>query len=268
MSSIIKDNTNNAKQYGDSRKLAARARLAQEYTIAEIGWFPWVAGQLPLKSGDSVLDLGCGPGWFWAGVADRMPEKLELTLADLSPGMVKEAVERCKALPFASVRGEQADAAALPFPDGVFDGVIAMHMLYHVADPALAIAEMFRVLKPGGFLAATTNGTGNMREIYELTTTLGSPPVDPSALAFGYEVAERLMRSQFGNVAMAQHPSRLRITEPEDVFLALTSYPPGDGATEPQLAKFREAIADAFRRGSGVLEVEKETAVFLSRRMA
>lgn len=265
MSSISNDN---AAQYGDSRKLAARARLNREYTVAEAGWFEWIAGKLPLKSGDRVLDIGCGPGWFWAATVGSLPENLDLTLSDLSPGMVQEAVERCQALPFGSVRGQQADAGALPFEDSSFDAVIAMHMLYHLPDPAAGIAEMHRVLKPGGFLAVTTNGIGNMRGLYELTTVFGSAPVDPAAVAFGYDDADRLMRSQFGDVAFSQHPARLRITEPEDVFLALTSYPPGNGASETELIRFREAIADAFQQGNGVLEVEKETGLFLSGKTA
>ncbi|NKM19687.1 methyltransferase domain-containing protein [Rhizobium laguerreae] len=265
MSSITADN---AGQYGDSRKLAARARLHRQYTIAETAWFPWVAAQLSLKPGDRVLDVGCGPAWFWAATAGLLPADLDLTLADLSPGMVDEAVARCGALPFGSVRGCQADAAALPFEDGAFDAVVAMHMLYHLPDPAAGIADMPRVLRPGGLLAVTTNGAGNMREIYALTTVFGSAPSDPAAEAFGYDAAERSMRSQFGNVTMSQHPASLRITEPEDVFLALTSYPPGDGAGETQLISFRQAIADAFSQRSGVLEVRKETALFLSRKTA
>ncbi len=79
---------------------------------------------------------------------------------------------------------------------------------------------MFRVLKPGGFLAVTTNGAGNMRALYALTTVFGSPPFDPAGAAFGYDAAERIMRAQFGNVTMTKHPARLRVTEPEDVFLA------------------------------------------------
>jgi len=263
MSSIT---SGNAEQYADSRKLAARGRLNREYTIAETGWFPWVARQLPLKAGDKVLDIGCGPGWFWASVVKDVPENLDLTLADQSSGMVEEAVERCRTLPFGSVAGRQADAAALPFENGSFDAVIAMHMLYHVADQPAAIAEMFRVLKPGGTLAVTTNGAGNMRELYALTTVFGSPPVDPGGAAFGYDKAEAMMGAAFGNVAFSEHPARMRITEPEDVFLALTSYPPGDSASEPQLAAFREAIAEAFERNGGVLEVGKETGLFISRK--
>ncbi|WP_159593556.1 class I SAM-dependent methyltransferase [Chelativorans xinjiangense] len=250
MSSISEDN---AKQYGDSGKLAARARLHKEYTVAEIGWFAWVAQQLPLKSGDRVLDIGCGPGWFWAATTRLLLEGLDLTLADLSPGMADEAMKRCQSLPFGSVRGRQADAAALPFDDGSFDIVIGMHMLYHLPDPAVGIAEMYRVLKPGGFLAVTTNGVGNLRNLYALTTVFGSAPVDPAGVAFGYDTADQLMRSQIGNVMFAQHPARLRITDPEDVFLALTSYPPGDEASEAQLIEFREAIANAFEKGNGVL---------------
>ena len=263
MSSI---SSGNAAQYGDSRKLAARARLHREYTIAETGWFPWVAGQLPLQTGNRVLDVGCGPGWFWAATASELPGKLHLTLCDLSPGMVQEAVERCRTLPFESVTGRQGDASALPFEDGSFDAVVAMHMLYHLAVPSKGIAEAHRVLKPGGFLAVTTNGAGNMRELYALTAVFGSPPVDPAGAAFGYDAAERLMQAQFGNVTMAQHPARLRVTSPDDVFLALTSYPPGDEADEAQLDRFRDAIDCAFRAGNGVLDVEKETGLFISRK--
>jgi SAM-dependent methyltransferase len=256
----------NAEQYADSRKLAARGRLHQEYTIAETGWFPWVAQQLPLKSGDAVLDIGCGPGWFWASVAAELPEELSLTLADLSPGMLQEGLERCQALGLATVTGQEADATALPFSDASFDTVVSMHMLYHVADQAKAIAEMHRVLKPGGHLAVTTNGAGNMRAMYALTSVFGSPPYDPAGAAFGYETAERLMLAEFGNVTTREHPAHMRITDPEDVFLALTSYPPGDRASEEELAAFREAIEEAFRAGGGVLDVGKETAVFVSRK--
>lgn len=53
---------------------------------------------------ENGIDTRC-PGWFWAAAASELPENLNLTLSDLSPGMVQEAVERCRPLSFASVTG-------------------------------------------------------------------------------------------------------------------------------------------------------------------
>jgi SAM-dependent methyltransferase len=180
--------------------------------------------------------------------------------------MVEEATGRASGLRNWSVRGKVANVSALPFPDGSFDTVFAMHMLYHVPHPAAGIAEIARVLRPGGIAAVTTNGANNLRGLYALTAAFGSSPSDPVVDIFGFETAERMLRSQFGNVTILSHPGGLRITEPEDVFLSLTSYPPGDAASEDQLAVFRESISTAFALGGGVLEVETEVGLFLSRK--
>lgn len=255
-----------AAQYSTSDKLAARARLHTKYSVSDEGWFEWVARRLGLREGDSVLDIGCGPGWFWHAAAPLLPTRLTLTLVDQSPGMVREALERCRTLNQWSVSGIEADAAMLPLPDASVDAVVAMHMLYHVPDQARAIAEMHRVLKPGGVLAVTTNGADNLRDLYALTTIFGAEPVEPVATIFGLEIAEARLRAQFGNVTREIQPARLRITSPDDVFLALTSYPPGDGAPDDQLAAFRTAIDAAFARGNGVLDVPKQVGLFLSRK--
>lgn len=253
-------------QYTTSDKLAARAQLYQRSEISEIGWFPFVAQRLGLENGDKVLDIGCGPGWFWAANADALPGHLDLTLADKSAGMVSEALERCRPLRHWTVTGREADASALPFADASFDAVVAMHMLYHVPDATVAIAEMHRVLKPGGILAVTTNGERNLKELYALTTAFGASPTEPVAAIFGFAHAERLLRERFGNVTAATQPARLRVTDPEIVFLALTSYPPGETAPDDQLAAFRDRIGEAFARGGGALDVEKQSGVFVSRK--
>jgi SAM-dependent methyltransferase len=254
------------KQYGTSEKLAARGRLHRNYSTAEVPWFTWVVMNLDLAPSARVLDIGCGPGWFWAATADDLPNDLDLTLADLSPGMVAEAMGRVSGLKSWTVHGAEADVAALPFPNESFDAVFAMHMLYHAPDPAAGIAEIARVLRPGGIAAVTTNGPNNLKELYALTTAFGGKPKEPVADVFGFEAAERLLRAAFGNVAVNKHPGGMRVTEPEDVFLALTSYPPGDSASEVQLAAFRDAIDDAFARGGGALEIETEVGLFVSRK--
>ena len=62
-----------ATQYSDSSKLAARARLHREFSTAEVGWFTWVARQLPVSPGAKILDVGCGPGWFWPEAVAALP---------------------------------------------------------------------------------------------------------------------------------------------------------------------------------------------------
>jgi SAM-dependent methyltransferase len=262
------DATANDRQYGTSSKLAARARLHQLYGHDEEPWFSFVATRAELKSGDRVLDIGCGPGWFWAGAADVVSDRIDLSLADLSAGMVEEAVQRVRELDRDwTITGRVADISALPFPDSSFDAVIAMHMLYHVPDPATAIAEAARVLKPGGRLVVTTNGVGNLRALYEISgKAFGIDGTDPAAAIFGFEEAEALLRAALGNVETHRNPGSLRITEPEHVFEAQTSYPPGEDATAEQLTALRAAIAEAFSKGDGVLEMGKEMGAFVSRK--
>ena len=247
-------------QYSDSSKLAARARIHQ-FGHAEVPWFPWVAQHLPVARGASILDVGCGPAWFWPEAITVLPPEQMLTLFDQSPGMVDEALQRCRALSFAAVEGETGDAADLPFADASFDAVIAMHMLYHVADQAKAISEFHRVLKPGGTLLVSTNGVDNMRELYQLTTVFGGTPHDPAAEAFGFDRAAALLEQQFGNVALDIHPATMRVTDAEVVFLALTSYPPGESAPSDKQQAFRDAIDKAFSDGGGGIDVTKQVGV-------
>ncbi|MHA6298899.1 class I SAM-dependent methyltransferase [Devosia sp. CAU 1758] len=252
-------------QYSDSAKLAARAKLHQ-FGHADVPWFTWVAQRVAVEEGGAVLDVGCGPAWFWPEAFVVLPPNLNLTLFDQSLRMVEEALERCGPLPLESVKGKVGDAAALSFADASFDAIIAMHMLYHVADQEKAMAEFRRVLKPGGSLVVTTNGIDNMRELYALTTVFGSAPHDPSADAFGLKRAEALMHAEFGNVALEVHPATMRVTDPEVVYLALTSYPPGETAQPEQQRAFRDAIDKAFSEGGGAIDVTKQVGVLTARK--
>src|SRR4029453_13286656 len=101
-------------QYRDSTRLAARARLHVKYGTARVAWFPWVATQIDWRAGAPGA-AGGRVGWG-AGAPRPRPGGLRLTLTDLSPGMVTEAVGRVAGLGrHRRIDGRVADAQALPF---------------------------------------------------------------------------------------------------------------------------------------------------------
>jgi ubiquinone/menaquinone biosynthesis C-methylase UbiE len=104
---------------------------------------------LRLRNGSRVLDLGCGLGDDTFQIAERVGPGGRVTGVDVSTSMIDEARRRAeeRGLP---VDFEVGDSQALRFDTGAFDGVRAERMLMHVPDAERAIAEMARVLAPGG----------------------------------------------------------------------------------------------------------------------
>lgn len=97
-----------------------------------------------------ILDVGCGTGEITARLAETY-ERATITGVDLIERHLEQAAERCARFG-RRVAFRAADAFALPFGEGTFDLVVCRHMLQAVPRPSDAIAEMVRVLRPGGRL--------------------------------------------------------------------------------------------------------------------
>ncbi len=108
-----------------------------------------------LRSGDLLLDVGCGPGSITVDLASRVGRVIGV---DLAEGVLKEARERAEGV--ANVSFQAADVYDLPFEDGAFDVVHAHQTLQHLADPVRALREMRRVCRPGGIVAARDSDYG------------------------------------------------------------------------------------------------------------
>lgn len=96
----------------------------------------------------TILDVGCGPGLLDVRLAQVAPES-SVTGVDVEPDMVERARANAAGLS-GRVHFQLGDVADLPFPDGQFDLVFSTFSLHHWADPARGLAEIYRVLKPGG----------------------------------------------------------------------------------------------------------------------
>jgi SAM-dependent methyltransferase len=115
------------------------------------GVLEWLAPQ----SGERVLDLGCGDGQLTQRIAAT---GAIVTGVDASPSMVAAARAR-------GVAVNEAPAESLPYPDGTFDAVFSNAALHWVRDQDSMMAEVHRVLKPGGRFVAEMGGHGNIAAI-------------------------------------------------------------------------------------------------------
>ncbi len=102
------------------------------------------------QPGERVLDIGCGPGFYIAELAALVGPDGEAVGIDPSADMLSLAAERCKG--HTNIAFHEAPATSLPFGDASFDAALSVQVLEYVEDVDGALAEMHRVLRPGGRL--------------------------------------------------------------------------------------------------------------------
>lgn len=166
-------------------------RLAMRQSV----WHPTTDGREPAAealatiiatAARDVLEIGCGTGAFASRIAAGLPDA-DVVAVDQSERMVELTAGR-------GVEARVADAHDLPFADDSFDAVAAMWMLYHVRDLHRGLAEIRRVLRPGGTLVAVTNGK---EHIADLRREAGGQPV---VTHFSSENGEASLREHFDTV--------------------------------------------------------------------
>jgi SAM-dependent methyltransferase len=114
-----------------------------------------------LQAADRVLDVGCGPGTITVDLAARVPGG-EVVGIDAAGDVLELARQEADRRDRGNVRFETGDVYHLAFDDGAFDVVHAHQVLQHLSDPVGALAEMRRVCRPGGLVAARDGDYGGM----------------------------------------------------------------------------------------------------------
>ena len=187
-------------QYADDRNLRARQRFWRHQSpyFDIVGWVLGLAGLAP---GMRVLDAGCGNGVYLGAMSGW---RVRAAGCDLSMGMLQSAAHQTLF---------SADVAALPVRDGVFDVVLAVHMLYHVPGRETAVRELRRVLAPGGVCVAVTNGarhTRSLRALVERAVRTAAPGwrMHPATQAFTAENAAAQLGVAFDSITCVRPASQ------------------------------------------------------------
>ena len=130
--------------YSQANNAAFDAQLSARTAAREAAFF------LPhLRPGMRLLDVGCGPGAITIGLAEIVAPG-EVIGLDQRPEPLTTARDLAAQHGVTNVRFEEGSAYNLPFPDGSFDAAFAHIVLMHLREPVRALAEMRRVLRPGG----------------------------------------------------------------------------------------------------------------------
>jgi len=169
--------------------------------IAGVIFLDWLAPDPGLR----WIDVGCGSGAFTELLVERCaPAEVQ----GIDPSEAQLAFARARPLGQAA-KFQQGDALALPFPDERFDAAIMALVIFFVPDPAKAVAEMVRVVRPGGTVAAYVwdmTGGGHPLELMhaEMKAMGFTAPWPPRSDITGLEALRRL----WGDAALNELETR------------------------------------------------------------
>ncbi|MFD0696553.1 methyltransferase domain-containing protein [Paenibacillus sp. GCM10027628] len=257
------------EQYRNALRLQARIRLYDQFSVNKIGWHRWFFDQLGSASDLKILELGCGDAALWSRNIDRVPPSWNITLIDISPGMLDAARnnvnDQSNQFTFLT-----ADAQAIPFRDSEFDVVIANHMLYHVLDIGQALSECHRVLKNDGLLYTSTMSKSHLQEMEQLARTF-DPDIrvlDDVMERFHLDNGAEVLASRFTDIELIRYEDYMQVDEAEPLIHYMTSTPMNARffLTGETLEAFRSYLNAKIREGNGNIFITMDSGFFRSRK--
>lgn len=257
--SEINDTAAVKQQYASAANLNTRISIHDKYSTNRMGFGNWIFSNYSIRPGMKVLELGCGTGGMWKNREPLISACSELILSDLSEGMVAAARENIGS--HGNVTYRLIDIQDIPYDDGTFDAVIANMMLYHVPEIGKGLAEVRRVLNPGGrFYAATYGEHGIVEYLSGLLSAYGVE--DHLNKNFTLQNGHDILSRVFSKVEMLEYRDSLAVTEVDDLVEYIYSLTGMTSLSTVPKQTIREILRQ--RMINGVLNVPKEYGMFIA----
>jgi ubiquinone/menaquinone biosynthesis C-methylase UbiE len=253
--------------YEDADDLKIRIDIQTRFSSHQTNWFQWLFNHLVLPDAGRILDLGSGPGDLWLNNTTQVPEKFSIVLSDLSLGMLTEARSNIDSIHqvFSYI---VHDAQFIPFPDATFECVIGSGLLDHLTNRDQGLAEIWRVLKPGGRFYTTGGSRTHLQEIQTLVEPYLGGDVDfgGDPHRFGLENGREILSQWFTQIEVASYKDILIIEQPEPVLLYVFSEAEVRSKMTPEskqafVSSVRQKIAQ-----KGAIQVQVEKGLFEARK--
>ncbi len=240
----------------EAEKLREAVRQEWEDEVRVEAWRKWhgkfvtqtraateaIVGAAQLKPGMRVLDLASGPGEPALTIAGAVQPGGQVTATDLVGGMLKAAAENARQQALTNIAFQRASAESLPFPEESFDVVTCRFGIMFVPEVGRALAEIGRVLRPGGRAVFMAWGPPEQNPTYLKTTGVLAKYVDIPApvpgAPDGYRFAEP------GTLASALRQAGLQQVSEEALIVPW----PWPGSIEEAWESLRDLRGAPFRR--------------------
>lgn len=253
-------------QYQNASNISSRISLHSLYAQNPKGWFPWIYEQCQIQPGMKILEVGCGDGALWLQNKDRLPVDIQVTLSDVSEGMLRDAR---RALGTEDTRFDfrVLDCQQIPCPEQSFDLVMANHVLFYCEDIGKALNEIYRVLKPEGRLVCSTYGSDHMKEVSELVHGFDEHIVlsaDKLYERFGRENGAEILADYFPEAEWRTYEDSLVVPEPEPLISYILSCHGNQGQYIPE--RYREFFNYVKKRIGRGMKITKDAGVFIGKK--
>ena len=250
------------KQYEDSTNIEARISLHNLYSHNTLPWFCFIFDNCKLKENMRVLELGCGDGSMWLTNYDKLPNNIEITMSDISIGMLKDIDNKLKN--DKRFKFKVIDASNIKEESYYYDVVIANHVLFYLDDIDSCLIDIKRILKDNGIFVSSTYSREHMKEINMLVKEFDERiELSKNKLyeVYGKENGKSILSKQFNDIKWIDYKDELLISDPNMLIRYILSC--HGNQNRYIVDKFKDFKNFVLKKCQNNFKVTKDAGIFI-----